>query len=114
GGFSFGSHMALRVAAADERPRAVFALGFPVSMIGDAGFAAAVRAPRLFVQGEHDEFGGRDDITRLVETFPQPRHLVVVPGADHFFAGHLDALQQAVADWAAMRPWEQGAPAALT
>jgi alpha/beta superfamily hydrolase len=32
--------------------------------------------------------------------------LVVVEGADHFFTDKLDALQSAVYDWAAQRPWE--------
>jgi len=31
---------------------------------------------------------------------------VVIPGSDHFFAGHLDRLQEAVASWTAERPWE--------
>jgi alpha/beta superfamily hydrolase len=105
GGFSFGSSMALRVASADARPRAVFALGFPLSMVDDASFAAAIRRPRLFVQGERDQFGPADRMAAFVEPLPPPRRLVVVPEADHFFAGHLDLMQQAVSDWAAERPW---------
>src|SRR5437773_1958845 len=35
GGFSFGSSMALRVGVADPRPRALFALGFPVTMTSE-------------------------------------------------------------------------------
>jgi alpha/beta superfamily hydrolase len=30
---------------------------------------------------------------------------VIVPGADHFFGGHLDEMQEAVAAWAAPQPW---------
>ena len=105
GGFSFGSTMALRVASADPRPRAVFALGFPLRMLDDVSYVRSIGLPRLFVQGEHDEFGGRAEITALVEPLPQPRELVVVPEADHFFAGHLEALQQAVAGWAGRQPW---------
>jgi alpha/beta superfamily hydrolase len=33
---------------------------------------------------------------------------VIVPGADHFFEGRLDALQGAIADWAQTRPWSAG------
>jgi len=36
---------------------------------------------------------------------PEPRALVVVPEADHFFGGKLEALQDAIATWAAARPW---------
>jgi alpha/beta superfamily hydrolase len=105
GGFSFGSLMASRVAVSDARARAVFVLGFPARTT-DASYLAEVRVPRLFVQGEDDVFGGGEAIRALVEPLPQPRSLVVVPNADHFFTGKLDALQEAVAAWAATRPWE--------
>jgi hypothetical protein len=107
GGFSFGSSMALRVGCGDRRARALFALGFPLKMLdGDLGFLDSCARPRLFVQGEHDEFGSGDVIRDLVGKLPEPRAMVVVPGADHFFGGHLDALQEAVSSWAAGRPWE--------
>lgn len=105
GGFSFGSTMALRVAGSDPRPRAAFALGFPIRMLDETSFVGAVRVPRLFVQGERDQFGGAAEITALVDPLPPPRSLVVVPGADHFFSSQLERLQAAVADWAAGRPW---------
>jgi hypothetical protein len=106
GGFSFGSCMALRVGVSEARVRALFALGFPVVMVADPGFLDACRTPRLFVQGEHDEFGSGDRMHEMIARLPEPRRLVVIPGADHFFAGHLDALQRTIADWAAQRPWE--------
>jgi hypothetical protein len=110
GGFSFGASMALRVACAERDPSALFALGLPLRMMPDAAFLQTCNAPRLFVQGERDEFGGADQMRELVAGLPEPRSLVIVPGADHFFGGHLDELQEAVASWAAARPWT--APAA--
>ncbi len=110
GGFSFGSVVALRVAARDARVRAVFALGFPLSL-ADAAALRAVEKPRLFVQGERDAFLPGESLRALVEPLPPPRELVVVGGADHFFAGHLDELQGAVLDWAEGRPWEKGSVA---
>lgn len=107
GGFSFGSSMALRVAASDPRVRAVFALGFPVDMMAEGvDFVSGVRVPRLFVQGALDEFGDGDSIRRLAESLPPSCEVRVIDGADHFFHGHLDALQEAVASWVAGRPWE--------
>ena len=44
GGFSFGSVVALRVAAQDARVRTVFALGFPLVRFGDASVLRAVAA----------------------------------------------------------------------
>lgn len=106
GGFSFGAVVALRVAARDPRVGAAFALGYPIALEADRSYLAAIPRPRLFVQGEDDRFGPGDALRVLTEVLPPPRDVVVVPGADHFFDGHLDALQGAVADWAARRPWE--------
>jgi alpha/beta superfamily hydrolase len=106
GGFSFGSVVALRVAARDARVRAVFALGFPLVRFGDATVLSGPSQPRLFVQGERDEFGAGEAVRALVEPLPPPRELVVVPEASHFFDGKLDAVQDAVAAWASRRPWE--------
>ena len=105
GGFSFGAVVALRVAARDARVRAVFALGFPLVRFGDASVLQGPSQPRLFVQGERDEFGAGETLRALVEPLPPPRELVVVPAASHFFDGQLDAVQDAVSAWARKRPW---------
>lgn len=106
GGFSFGSAMAARVAARDARVRAVLVLGFPVIRVeGNAGLADVLQ-PRLFVQGGDDEFGSGDALRRVVAPLPEPRRIVVVEGADHFFTGRLDELQAPIAEWAATKPWE--------
>lgn len=106
GGFSFGSAMALRVAARDPRVKAAFALGFPVSMVIDQDFLPRVGVPRLFVQGDRDPFGSGETLRGLVAALPEPRQLTVIPESDHFFTGHLDLLQDTVAAWAGTRPWE--------
>jgi hypothetical protein len=74
-------------------------------MVPDLAFLRECRSPRLFVQGEADRFGDAATVASLVEALPEPRRLVIVPGSDHFFAGHLDALQAAVEGWAAESPW---------
>ena len=106
GGFSFGSAMALRVAAKQDRVRAVAALGFPSSMSGALASFDARGRPLLFVQGEHDHLGPVAALRQTVEAMPEPRELVIVPAADHFFTGQLDALEDAVGAWAGRRPWE--------
>ena len=106
GGFSFGSAMALRVAPTDPRVKAAFALGFPVAMGYDTTHLPEITVPRLFVQGEKDEFGDAARITAVVDALPEPRQLVIVPGADHFFADQLDELQRAIESWARAAPWD--------
>ncbi len=105
GGFSFGAHMALRLGTRDGRVSALFALGLPLTHLADTAFLHGCALPRLFVQGERDEFGDGDSLRAVVERLPEPRTLVVVPGSDHFFSGQLDAMQAAVAAWAATAPW---------
>jgi uncharacterized protein len=105
GGFSFGSVMAQRVAGADDRVRASFALGYPVRSVGDTSYLENVRKPRLFVQGENDVFGDGSAIRALVEPLTDRPTLVVVPGSDHYFNGHLEPMQQALSAWMDGRPW---------
>lgn len=105
GGYSFGSVMALRVGPADERVKALLAVGFPVDVLSSGKPFERGSKPKLFVQGDRDEFGSADSIARFVSGQPEPTRLVVVPDADHFFAGRLDALSDAVSGWLATRPW---------
>jgi alpha/beta superfamily hydrolase len=106
GGFSFGSNMAARVGCGHARVRAILVMGFPLRMMEDTSFLRDCATPRLFVQGERDEFASGEVIRALVAELPAPAEVAVVPGADHFFTGHLDELQQIVDRWAASRPWE--------
>ena len=106
GGFSFGSTMAVRVGCGDPRVKALVVMGYPARMLGDAALAASCPQPRLFVQGENDVFADAAHIRALVEPLPEPKTLAIVPGSDHFFAGHLDQLQAVVDQWASTRPWE--------
>ena len=100
-----GSAMAVRVGCSDARVKALLVMGFPASMLTETSFLASCTQPRLFVQGEEDAYANGERIRALVEPLPEPRTLVVIPGSDHFFTGHLDALQAAVESWAATRPW---------
>jgi uncharacterized protein len=100
GGFSFGSAVALRELAADARPSAAIAVGLPVAT--DSGRDVPFpRVPALFVTGEKDGYGPPEALERFVAGRGP---VVIVPGADHFFEGRLDALGGAVADFLAGLP----------
>ena len=107
GGFSFGAVMGLRVGAVDPRVGAVFVLGYPASLDEPRGPLDAGGRPRLFVQGEKDQFGSGAALREMVEPLPEDSSVVILPGTDHFFAGRLDELQGAVCTWAEGRPWEK-------
>ena len=100
-GFSFGSRVGLEVGLADERVARLLSIGTPVDKY-DFSFLAGCRKPVLFVQGERDEFGAPDELRKVIALIAPgvDVQLVVIESADHFFAGRLDALKQAITDWA--------------
>jgi alpha/beta superfamily hydrolase len=106
GGFSFGSVMALIVGTSDPRVRALLAMGIPIVHVNDPrAFLDPCTKPRLFLQGEQDEYGDRARIEALVAPLHEPKSLVVVPRSDHFFNGHLEEVQAAISAWATQEPW---------
>jgi len=99
-GFSFGAAVMLRAACGDHRIHALMAVGAPVSKYDFSQLIHCDR-PKLFVQGALDEFGSVAELTRFVARLDEPKTLKIIDGADHFFAGHLDELAQAVGDFIA-------------
>lgn len=97
-GFSFGSWVGLRIGCADKRVTDLIGLGVPANR-WDLGYLVACAKPKLFVQGGNDEFGSRENIEALFATVPEPKQLVLVEGADHFFTGQLDKVASAINEW---------------
>ncbi|HXP16235.1 MAG TPA: alpha/beta family hydrolase, partial [Terriglobales bacterium] len=79
------------------------ALGLPVAPIDDRtydfGFIGACRKPKLFVSGDRDQFGSPAQLERLMVSLPDPKKLVLVAGADHFFEGRLRELREIIEQW---------------
>jgi uncharacterized protein len=97
-GFSFGAWVGLRVGCEDRRVSHLIGLGIPVNS-SDFSFLSQCRKPKLFVHGSEDQHGAVEKVRSLVASLPGENHLVVVQGADHFFAGKLDHLQASIAAW---------------
>jgi alpha/beta superfamily hydrolase len=106
-GFSFGSRVALETGVADERIRALVAIGTPVNMY-DFSFLKTCRKPLLFVHGERDEFGDVAGLRSLAQSLPPEAHarVEIIPGAGHFFDAQLDELTRVVREWAERFPQE--------
>jgi alpha/beta superfamily hydrolase len=100
GGFSFGSAVALRAAAADDRVAALVAVGLPLATLA-RGSLPKPNVPSLFVTGERDTFGPP---ALLAEFAGDSGQIVIVPGADHFFEGKLEELERAIAGFLAALP----------
>jgi alpha/beta superfamily hydrolase len=97
-GFSFGSWVGLRVGAEDARVSHLIGLGIPVND-SDFSYLRECTKPKLFVVGTQDQFAARDLVESVVESFPEPKRLVFVEGANHFFTGKLDQLDRALTEW---------------
>jgi alpha/beta superfamily hydrolase len=97
-GFSFGSVVGLRVGCRDPRVSELIGIGIPVNS-GDFSFLTDCPKPKLFVHGANDKFGARKKVEETVAALTGENRLVVVEDADHFFAGHLEEFNAAIAGW---------------
>ncbi len=108
-GFSFGSWVGLRVGCRDSRVRELIGLGLPVGSLRDCEFSylETCDKPKLLVNGELDPYGPPEKLRAIAGTFPagvaEQTRIVVIPQADHFFAGHLPELDSTIADWLVSR-----------
>jgi len=102
-GFSFGAAVGLRVACPDARVEAAIGLGLPVVTIDDRiydfEFLRNCTKPKLFISGDRDQFGPRAKLEGIVRSLPEPKKLVLIEGADHFFEGRLRELREAIEAW---------------
>ena len=107
-GFSFGTVVGLKAACADSRVKAAISAGTPVVPVAvdtelprtyALDFLHNCAKPKLFVSGARDQFGPRTKLEALVRSLPEPKKLVVIEGADHFFEGRLRELREAIETW---------------
>ena len=107
-GFSFGAAVGLRAACSDDRVRAAIGLGTPVAPVAadteqprvyTFEFLRDCTKPKLFVSGARDQFGPRAKLEVLLASVADPKKLVVIDGADHFFEGRLRELRKEIELW---------------
>ncbi len=101
-GFSFGAWVGLHVGCEDARVAELVGLGLPVNS-ASLDYLRECTKPKLFIQGSNDEFGAREKVEALFAELPEPKRLVFVEGADHFFAGKLNEVDTALHAWLAER-----------
>jgi len=107
-GFSFGAAVGLRAACPDARVKALIGVGTPVAPVAadteeprtyTFDFLRDCVKPKLFVSGARDQFGPRARLEALVASVPEPKKLVLIEGADHFFEGRLRELRETIEAW---------------
>jgi alpha/beta superfamily hydrolase len=102
-GFSFGAAVGLRATCPDQRVKALISLGTPISPVDDRSydysFLDTCTKPKLFVSGSRDQFAPKEKLEALVAPLPEPKKLVIIEAADHFFEGRLREMREAVEGW---------------
>lgn len=101
-GFSFGASTGLRASCPDHDVVAAISIGTPMQAkdrVYEYKFLQSCAKPKLFISGDRDQFGTPEQLAALVERVPEPKQLVLIPGGDHFFEGHLEEYRAAVELW---------------
>ena len=107
-GFSFGAWVGLRRGCLDARVLELIGLGLPIDDLKlDFGYLRRCEKPKLLIQGESDQYGGRPHFEGFVQKFDPTAaaatRVVFIPAADHFFTGHLDEMADALRSWMGSR-----------
>jgi uncharacterized protein len=95
-GFSFGAYVALTAGALDDRVSTLVGIAPALHMYDFAALRAS-RKPKFFVQGGLDEICPLRNLELFFNDLPEPKKLVVVPGANHLFNGKTEQLGEALA-----------------
>ncbi len=108
-GFSFGSYIGMRAACDDARVKGIVGLGVPNLAEGRSytyEFLEHCTQPKLFISGTEDQYGPRDKVEPMLLRAAEPKKIVWIEGAEHFFQGtpnfpgpKLSLMQEAMRQW---------------
>ncbi len=107
-GFSFGCSTGLRACYDNPRVPVLIGLGIPIAADGrlyEYKYLRECTKPKLFVSGDRDLFGPRAEVESVIAQLAEPKKLVWVENADHFFAGatagesQLPKMRVAIEQW---------------
>ena len=90
-GYSFGARVGLPVAIGDARVKAMVAIAPPLEMY-DFDFLKGSKKDKLVVVGDRDLYCPVGKLKELYQHLEDPKSLVVIQGADHFFSYHVKSL----------------------
>lgn len=96
-GFSFGSRIILKLGCEIEGAVRLIPVGFPAASqyVPELGNCPV---PRFFIHSTRDQYGPMPVLEEYFQALQGPKKLLWVQAEDHFFAGALDQLEQAVVD----------------
>jgi hypothetical protein len=108
-GFSFGSFIGLSAGCGDPRVKGLIGLGVPYRAEGRSYTYELLEhctKPKLFISGTEDQFGPRSSVEPMLKLAAEPREIVWIEGAEHFFQGtpnspgaKLSQMQHSMRQW---------------
>jgi alpha/beta superfamily hydrolase len=102
-GFSFGASVGLSACCDDADVKALISIGTPLEADDRHyryDFLAQCPHPKLFISGARDQYGPAAQLMKLVDSVAEPKRLVLVEGADHFFEPDgLPKMRAAIDEW---------------
>ena len=100
-GYSFGAYIAMTAGSADRRVTHLIGIGIVINDKDDKYDYSAVRAsekPKFLIHGGLDELSPAKAIRKFYGELTEPRELVVIDDADHYFDGHASEVADAIED----------------
>jgi hypothetical protein len=94
-GFSFGSRIVLKLGCETGGATQVIAVGFPANL-SDSQALGQCPLPKVFIVSKNDQFCAIPAMEAYFDALPEPKELIWVAAADHFFADALDQFEEAV------------------
>jgi alpha/beta superfamily hydrolase len=105
-GYSFGAWVGLQVGCLNARIEAMVGLAPPLDLY-DFEFLFNNSKHTLYVVGTRDEFCSRENLDRLANRMPASSSLRRIEGAEHFFTGRVEVLQNLITDFLKTLPLVQ-------
>lgn len=98
-GFSFGARVVTRMGCSMEDAAFLMAVGHSTERSNE--YLETCPVPKIFLQSTHDQFGPRPELEAVFAKLSEPKQLIWIEAADHFFAGALEELEERVKQAAA-------------
>jgi len=90
-GYSFGARVGLPVAIEDARVKGMVAIAPPLEMY-DFDFLKGSKKEKLVIVGNRDLYCPIERLREFYQHLEDPKSLVMIQGADHFFSTHVKSL----------------------
>lgn len=96
-GYSFGSMVGVPAAVENPGVKALASISPPY--FSPPEILNNYTRPKLLICGTQDEFVKLTELEKLVEKLPEPKRLVVIQGADHFWWGFEQKLSENISSF---------------